>query len=253
VRLDFSLIILLTDFGHQGPYLGQMTSVLYREAPAIPVLNLFADLPAFNPRASAYLIAAYVDEFPPDSVFLGVVDPGVGTAARQPIVVRADQRWFVGPDNGLFNIICKRANDFRRWRVTYRPPRLSASFHGRDLFAPVAARLAMGHGVPGEPLADSSPPWHSWPDDLCEVVYVDHFGNAMTGLRAQVIDHHDVLILKGFEVSYARTFGEAPSGQPFWYENANGLVEIALKEDRASGRLGLAAGLSFNIKPREPK
>lgn len=229
-----------------------MTGVLYREAPGIPVLNLFADLPAFNPCASAYLIAAYVHEFPHDTVFLGVVDPGVGMATRQAIVVRADQRWFVGPDNGLFNVICKHSNDIRRWRITYRPQRLSASFHGRDLFAPVAARLAIGREVSGDPIEDTPQSWRSWSDDLCEVVYVDHFGNAMTGLRAHTLDRHDILILKNSEVRYARTFGEAESGQPFWYENANGLVEIALKEDSASDRLGLSPGLSFRIKSKTP-
>lgn len=247
------MIVLLTDFGHQGPYIGQMTAVLYREAPGVPVLNLFADLPTFNPHASAYLIAAYTHEFPPDSVFLCVVDPGVGTPARHPIVVRTEQHWFVGPDNGLFNVICKRTGDVRRWSITYRPQRLSASFHGRDLFAPVAASLAMGKAVPGEPIQDTQQPWRAWSEDLCEVVYVDHFGNAMTGLRAAKLNRHDILIIKGFEVSYARTFGEARSGHPFWYENANALVEIALKEDSASDRFGLSPGLSFRIKPRTPK
>jgi S-adenosylmethionine hydrolase len=245
------LIVLLTDFGYQGPYLGQMTAVLHREAPGIPVLNLFADLPAFDSRAAAYLIAAYVDEFPPDSVFLGVVDPGVGTAARRAIVVRAGKRWFVGPDNGLFNVICRRASAVRRWRITYKPRRLSASFHGRDLFAPVAARLAIGKAVPGDPLASSPVPWHSWSDDLCEVVYVDHFGNALTGLRASELDTLDTLIVKGSEVGYARTFGEAVSGQPFWYENSNGLVEIALKEQSVSDRLGLSPGILFSVESKK--
>ena len=128
------MIVLFTDFGLSGPYTGQVKSVLYRAAPGVPVVDLFADAPAFRPRAAAYLLAAYVDEFPPGTVFLCVVDPGVGTEQRQPVVVEAGRRWFVGPDNGLFNVVVKRAGSATRWPVAWRPRRLSNTFHGRDLF-----------------------------------------------------------------------------------------------------------------------
>ena len=81
------MIILFTDFGVSGPYVGQMKAVLYRHAPNVPVVDLFADAPTFDPKLSAYLLAAYVNEFPEDSVFLCVVDPGVGSALRRPIIV----------------------------------------------------------------------------------------------------------------------------------------------------------------------
>ncbi|MCP4407931.1 MAG: SAM-dependent chlorinase/fluorinase [Gammaproteobacteria bacterium] len=240
------MIVLMTDFGLRDPYVSQMMAVLYRQAPGIPVINLFSHLPVFNPRASAYLIAAYVEEFPPGSVFLGIVDPGVGTE-RRPLVVEADGRWFVGPDNGLFDVVCKRAGGFRRWGITYKPETISVSFHGRDLFAPVAAQLAQGKEVPGEPLDLTVLPWKSWPEELLEVLYVDHYGNALTGVRASRIEKTATLLVKDRIVGYIRTFAEAPAGQPFWYENSNGLVEIAIKEGSVAELLRLEPGDSFRV------
>ncbi|MDH3597421.1 MAG: SAM-dependent chlorinase/fluorinase, partial [Rhodospirillales bacterium] len=144
------MIVLFTDFGLDGPYVGQMKAVLHAEAPGVPLIDLMADAPAFDARAAAYLLAAYAPAFPAGCVFLAVVDPGVG-GPRLPLAVEADARWFVGPDNGLLAPTARRAEAARTWQVTWRPDRLSASFHGRDLFAPVAARLALGEEPPGSP------------------------------------------------------------------------------------------------------
>src|SRR5690349_7418524 len=95
-----SMIVLFTDFGLEGPYIGQMKARIWREAPACQIIDLFADAPTVNPQAAAYLLAGYAVEFPAGTVFLGVVDPGVGSA-RPGVVVEADGRWYVGPGNGL--------------------------------------------------------------------------------------------------------------------------------------------------------
>jgi len=241
------MLVLFTDFGLAGPYMGQMKAVLYRDAPGVPVVNLFADAPSFNPRASAYLLAAYVAEFPEGTVFLCVVDPGVGTAGRRPVVVQADGRWFVGPDNGLFDVVAMRAAERRRWEITWRPEKLSASFHGRDLFAPVAARLARG-----EPPDGVERPWQveeltGWPEDLYEVMYIDHFGNAITGIRAQSLWPEAQLRVGEHALTWARTFGEVASGAAFWYENSNGLAEIAVSSGSAAGVLGLGVGSGVEV------
>ncbi len=235
------MIVLCTDFGLHGPYVGQVQARLLQDAPGVPVVNLFADLPPFNARAAAYLLAAYCEEFPPNSVFLCVVDPGVGST-RRPLIVRTDRHWFVGPDNGLLEIVARRARCVQRWEISYAPARLSASFHGRDLFAPVAAQLAMNKPAPGRPLPEAETRWQAWPDELFEIVYIDGYGNAMTGVRASAIDKRIRLVVKGQTLAYARTFSEAPAEQPFWYENANGLVEIALKESSAARVMALQIG-----------
>ncbi len=234
------MIVLFTDFGLEGPYTGQMKAVLRREAPAIDMIDLFADAPAGDPRAAAYLLAAYAAWFPVGTVFLCVIDPGVG-GKRAPLMIEADRRWYVGPDNGLFELILRRAPGARVATIAWRPENLSASFHGRDLFAPVAARLAKGEAPQGNP--HQAERHGNWPDDLPEIVYIDRYGNALTGLRASVVPKEAVLsIAAGRRITHGETFSAVPPGAPFWYENSNGLVEIAVNLGRADAVLGLKLG-----------
>ncbi len=238
------MILLFTDFGVAGPYGGQLKGVLQQLAPEVPVIDLMHDAPAQNPRAAAYLLAALAQEFPPGSVFLGVVDPGVGTGARRPVIVEADGRWFVGPGNGLFDVLAARAGAAQWWNITWTPERLSTSFHGRDLFAPVAAKIARGEAPPGEPADPPAPP----EPDLREVIYIDRFGNAMTGMRASSTAASETLTVSGHALRRARTFGEAPEGQGFWYENSNGLVEIAVNRGRACDVFGIEVSMSVSFQ-----
>jgi S-adenosyl-L-methionine hydrolase (adenosine-forming) len=243
---DTGMILLCTDFGLEGPYIGQVKAVLARRAPAVPVIDLFADLPACAPKLSAYLIAAYADWFEAGDVILAVVDPGVG-GARAALAIEADGKRFVGPDNGLFELVLRRARQARCFRVTWRPAALSATFHGRDLFAPVAARLALGEPPPGV----EAPPtrYPGWPDDLPEVVYVDHFGNAMTGLRAASLASATELEVAGQRLRHGRTFSDVPADEPLWYANANGLAEIGVNGGSAAALFGLAPGTPVRVHP----
>ncbi len=242
------MIALFTDFGLSGPYLGQVRAVLARAAPEVPVVDLFAEAPAYDVEAAAYLLAAYAPAFDEGDVLLCVVDPEVGTDARTPAVVHADGRLFVGPDNGLFNVVARRARTLRWWEITWRPERLSASFHGRDLFAPVAARLARGGAVPGAEVDAAARIRAGWPDDLARIVYIDRFGNAMTGLRAKTLGPGTVIEAGGRPLSFARTFGAVAEGTAFWYENANGLAEIAVHRGRAAEVLGLGLGDPVRVR-----
>jgi S-adenosylmethionine hydrolase len=231
--------VLCTDFGLEGPYTGQVKAVLARAAPAVPVVDLFADLPPFRPQAVAYLLAAYGEVFLPGDVIVTVVDPGVG-GARAALATEADGRWYVGPDNGVFELVLRRAQAARCWRIDWRPPELSATFHGRDLFAPVAAALAQGEAPPGQQAPPTRHP--DWPDDLAEIVYVDRYGNAMTGMRAAVLPADTELEVAGVRIARARTFGDVPRGGLLWYANANGLAEIAAHGASAAAILQLAPG-----------
>jgi S-adenosylmethionine hydrolase len=154
--------------------------------------------------------------------------------------------WYVGPGNGLFDLVQRRAGTTRSFDIEWKPERLSASFHGRDLFAPVAAILARGEPPPGRPHdgADRRP---DWPDDLCEIVYVDHFGNAMTGLRAAMLPPNARLTVAGRVLERARTFSDLPRVAAFWYENSNGLAEIAVNQGRADRELSLTIGSPVEI------
>ncbi|CAO3415014.1 SAM hydrolase/SAM-dependent halogenase family protein [Azospirillum doebereinerae] len=240
------MIVLFTDFGLSGPYTGQVKAVLAQQAPGVPVIDLFADAPAFDPQLSAYLLAAYAPAFPVGSVFVCVVDPGVGTD-RRPLVVEADGRLFVGPDNGLFEIVRRRTAAARAWTIEWQPDRLSASFHGRDLFAPVAARLATGQAVARKDIPASAIARPDWPDDLARIVYVDVYGNAMTGLRASHLPPDAVLSVADQRLERGRTFADAGPGGALWYENSNGLAEIAVNRGRADTRLGLRVGSAVTV------
>lgn len=241
------MIVLFTDFGLAGPYTGQVKAALAREAPGVPVIDLFADAPAFDPQLSAYLLAAYAHEFPVGSVFVCVVDPGVGTD-RKPLWLKADGRVFVGPDNGLFELVRRRAVDVSVSSIDWRPAKLSNTFHGRDLFAPVAAKLALGRSPLSTPLAPADIARPDWPDDLARLVYVDVYGNCMTGIRAATLPETALLIANGYEIRHGRTFGEAAEGEAFWYGNSNGLVEIAVNRGRADRELELEIGMAVEVE-----
>ena len=240
------MIALFTDFGWQGPYVGQMKAVLAQQAPHQPVIDLMHDAPTFRPHAAGYLLASLVDAFPIDTVFLVVVDPGVGSPQRRPCVIKANGHWFVGPDNGLFNVIAKKSAEYSVWEIDWRPDSLSASFHGRDLFAPIAAQLVLGQSpeMTETTLVDAPETWNL---DLAEIIYLDAFGNAMTGMRGTHLNKDTTLVINDTRVHYARVFSEAEKGIPFWYVNSNGLVEIAMNQANAAQSLGLQIGTPLQL------
>ncbi len=241
------MIVLFSDFGWYGPYVGQMKTVLACEAPTAHVVDLMHDAPAYAPQPAAYLLASLIAHVPPAAVLLCVVDPGVGDPTRRPVVVQADGRWFVGPDNGLFNVVARRAARIAWWDITWRPALLCDSFHGRDLFAPVAARLARGEAPPGRATAPDTRVSQDWPEDLAEIIYVDGYGNAMTGQRACHVAQTLRITVSGHTLQYKRTFSAALPGEAFWYENALGLVEIAVNQGHAAQQLGLAPGMPLRF------
>jgi S-adenosylmethionine hydrolase len=234
-------ILLFTDYGSNDLYAGQVEAVLDRHAPGVRVIHLLHEAPAFNVRAASHLLAALVRDLPGGHVILGVVDPGVGSE-RDAVVLRADGRWYVGPDNGLFAVIAARARSTSVWRIVARPLDASPSFHGRDVFAPVAAAVATGDFPNRDVAAAADLGVRSGAEDLAEIVYVDHFGNAFTGLRARDRAAARSLVANGREIVHARVFAEVAPGTTFWYENSSGLVEIAVNQGHAARELGLAVG-----------
>jgi S-adenosylmethionine hydrolase len=240
------MIFLFTDFGLEGPYLGQIKAVLYRTAPHVPVIDLFADAPDRRPLEAAYLLAAYAEACPHGSLLFCVVDPGVG-GERPPVAVHADGRWFVGPGNGLLEIVLRRAFRAETFLISWRPEALSSSFHGRDLFAPVTGWLAGGASAIEAGLEPAAVPrFADWPDDLPAVIYRDRYGNLMTGLRSTTIERNSRLRLDAHEIAWAETFSAVPLGKPFWYSNSNGLIEIAVNGGSAADTL--SAGLGDRVE-----
>ena len=239
------MIFLFTDFGASDIYVGHVKVVLLEHAPKVPVIDLIHDAPPFNIRAGAHLLAALAARLPKDSVTLAVVDPGVG-GSRQPVAVAADGRWFVGPDNGLISVAAARAKKTEIFSICWRPRDLSASFHGRDLFAPVAAMLARGDRKTPD-LKKAALAVSIGPDDLGEVIYVDHFGSLVTGLRAATVPQDRKLVINGRRIPRARVFSAVKPGEVFWYENSLGLAEIAANSASAAQALGLKVGDAVGV------
>ncbi|MCK9395916.1 MAG: SAM-dependent chlorinase/fluorinase [Methylobacter sp.] len=243
-------IVLFTDFGPSGPYVGQMESVLRQLAPNVPVINLLSNAPTADPCSSSYLLAALRHSFPEGSIFLAVVDPGVG-GERRAVVLQADGQTFVGPDNGLLNTVAVQSRDVQWSEITWKPEHCSMSFHGRDLFAPVAAKLAV-NAADGLLRPFDRNDLSDWPEDLAVVVYFDHYGNAMTGFRYQEAFRGKALTVNGIVIEQADTFSAVKDRQAFWYENSSGLVEIAVNKGRAKQQLALKLGaqISFSADGR---
>jgi S-adenosylmethionine hydrolase len=232
---------LFSDYGWTDPYVGQVKAVLSRTAPGVAIIDLMHGAPDYNAHAAAHLLDALCPAFPAGAVFLCVVDPGVG-GPRQAIVLEADGRWFVGPDNGLLSVVGERARTRRYWRIDWRPEVLSDTFHGRDLFAPIAAQLA-STGLPGDRVSAIEAPEVAFTaEDLPRIIYIDHYGNAWTGVRGGLMDPAAVLEIRGHRLGFRRIFSDAAKGEAFWHVNSSGLVEIAANRAHAAKLLGLAVG-----------
>ncbi len=233
------MIVLFTDFGVRDPYVGQIKARLAEYAPDHLVVDLLHEVPDYNPHAGAHLLAALASGFPPGSVFLAVVDPGVGTP-RDAVVVMAGGRWFVGPDNGLLSILAARNSDTRVWRIIWQPEGLSSTFHGRDLFARIAAEIARGE-FPESKLARIEKLQVEFEaDDLLRVIYIDHFGNAWTGVKDVPKDTR--VSAAGRVFKHSESFGFVGKGEGFWFNNSVGLLELAVNRGSASATYGLKVG-----------
>jgi hypothetical protein len=230
-------VILFTDFGTKDFYVGQMHARLAQAARGVNVVDLHHHAPAFTPGLAGLLLEALVPFLPDPAVIVGVVDPGVGTD-RGTLALKRGERWFVGPDNGLFGSLLDVPGVEAYRLAPNRSGTVSDSFHGRDIFAPAAGALATGdQRVLGEPV--EAPLRAEAPRN--QVVYVDHYGNLMTGLAAP-LEAGGRLRLAGRMVEAARTFGEVAPGELFWYRNSLDRVEVAARETSAAALLGVGPG-----------
>lgn len=247
-----SVIAFLTDFGQRDWYLAAMKAVALHTAPNIPMVDISHDTPAGNISHAAFILNQCWLEFPVGAVFCVVVDPGVGTD-RAPVAVEAEGRFFVGPDNGLFGWLGNRVKRCHRIANAelYRAM-LTHTFHGRDLFAPVAASLAAGEVTIEQvgPVQDNlvQAPWPEPEYDARtaygKILYVDHYGNCITNLpRDDLINRfnleHAIVSLHPRRIPLLRTFGEAPRGQPLAYFGSGNLLEIAVNGGHAARQLEL--------------
>jgi S-adenosylmethionine hydrolase len=239
-------ITLTTDFGTVDGYVAAMKGVLTSQAPGVPLLDLSHDLAPFDRMGAYMLYRNALPHFPAGTVHLFVVDPGVGTA-RRGLIVQARGQSLVGPDNGVLPALFPAAESTYFAIKTDIFPAVSNTFHGRDIFAPIAAKLI--HGVRPETLAEAitdperlSIPPASRVGNLVkgEVIHVDRFGNLITNVAGRPLNNsQDVAVsVNKNPVRFAKTFGDVNIGDPVAYWGSGGLLEIAVREGSALQRYG---------------
>jgi S-adenosylmethionine hydrolase len=243
-----SLITLLTDFGTADSYVAEVKGVMLSSAPGTALVDVSHAVAPGDIRSGAYLLGRVWHRFPRGTVHFAVVDPGVGTG-RAALALAAHGHYFVGPDNGLFTFVL-RDSEVRIVSLP-TPDGASATFHGRDLFAPAAAALATGAALVtlGEAFTAMparlvyAEPHYEGKLLVGEVVYVDRFGTLVTNLTPGLVPPYAIVEVEGLEVGALRTtFGDVPTGGLVAYLGSGGQVEVAVRDGSAARRLGMGVG-----------
>jgi len=246
------IITLLTDFGTADGYVAEMKGVMLSLVPDAAIVDVTHDVPPQDVESARLALARYWRRFPPGTVHVAVVDPGVGSA-RAALAVASDDRTLVGPDNGILSpaLLLSGAQAV----ALPVPPTAAPTFHGRDVFAPAAAALARGTPVTalGEPYDTPVVRRTAEPQRLVDgsiqgqVIAVDRFGNAITnclGLRGGTME------VAGRVLPVARTYADTPPGTLTAICGSNGLIEVAVRDGSAARELGLARGTGVIFRPR---
>ncbi len=252
------LITLTTDFGLTDHYAGTMKGVLLTRCPGVHIIDISHEIPPFSIYSGAYTIDQAAPYFPPGTIHVIVVDPGVGTA-RKPLLLEALDQIFIAPDNGVLSMIVERDSTANAREITNCHLWLSnpsSTFHGRDVFAPVAAALASGKAKPGdvgpllnelELLSDLHPREIKSGQWQGRLLSIDHFGNAITNFSAAKFSivasrRFSLQVGKHRVTTFQDTFGDARNDLCFAYLGSSGYIELAVREASAAALLNAFPG-----------
>ncbi len=244
-----NLVVLLTDFGLKDHYVGVMKGVILSIAPQACIIDLSHEISPQNIMEGAYVLGVSYRYFPRGSIFVGVVDPGVGTS-RRGICVEAGGYFFVGPDNGLFTLIYQKNSSYRVFSLQegrFFRSKVSNTFHGRDIFAPVAAHLVRTRQPEefGPEVRDPVMlPW-LWPKHTDKgirgrIIYVDRFGNLITNICEKDLKGRRIkgVLFKDHLLPFCKTYAEQHKGAPVCLIGSDGYLEIAISQGSALERWG---------------
>jgi len=250
------VVALLTDFGMQDYYVAAMKGVILSIDTNANIVDITHKIPPQDVATASFILKACYKDFPRGTIFVCVVDPGVGSD-RRALVVETDSYKFVAPDNGLLDGVLSESVDFRAFSITnrkYMRRDVSNTFHGRDIFAPVGGHLSKG--VPpsafGEPVAldieDISKNSSASPTDA-KVIHIDHFGNLITDIRNEELPNDAALEIDGRLITKVYDFyAQARVGELFLIKGSSGLVEISLRDGSAQAELGIERGSGLCVK-----
>lgn len=255
-----SIITLTTDFGYRDPLSGIMKGVILGINPDVRIVDLTHGIERYNIREAAFIIGMSYRHFPPRTIHVVVTDPGVGSS-RRPILVVTEDYYFIGPDNGVFSIIYnenERAEVIHLTAEHYFLRERSRTFHGRDIFAPVAAWLSKGIAITnlGEPVSDFTRlhiPEPSMPVKNAiegEIIFIDHFGNAISNIRyseiSSLIGGNDKgklrIIMKGKEIEMKDYYSQAEDKDLYAIINSMGHLELFVYRGEASKEYNIKIG-----------
>ena len=260
------VIALFTDFGTRDAYVAQLKGAILSIHPMAQLVDLTHEVGVFDVRAAAYLLDASVRYFPARTIFVAVVDPGVGTARRPVLLVTQAEKFYVGPDNGLFTWVIKREGFEAAYMLTqaaYFLPQVSATFHGRDLFGPVAAHLARGVEPAqfGPRLAElvqlpDARPQRLGETVVGEVIHVDHYGNIATNIPSAILTDLVpgqwltlILAERTHVLPFVETYGAEAQEQLVCLIKSSDACEIALPHGNAAACLAVQVGDRVVLKP----
>ena len=241
---NLPVITLLTDFGTADYFVGAVKGAILSVNPNVVIVDITHEIPPQDIETGAFTLLAAYKTFPRGTIHVAVVDPGVGSS-RRPIIVKANDQFFVGPDNGLFTYIYDREPSHRTFHVTaseYFRPNPSSTFHGRDIFAPVAAALSTG--VTPEKFGPEINDKVRLPslETPLRIIHIDHFGNCVTNISRERFERNS-LSINGRTISAFRNFyGEAFAGEIFAIWGSAGFLEISVKGGSAAQILGAKRG-----------
>jgi S-adenosylmethionine hydrolase len=245
-----ALVTLLTDFGTADGYVAEMKGVLATGAAEANVVDISHDIPPQDVDAARLALARYWKRFPERTIHVAVIDPGVGTG-RHALAVESQRRYLIGPDNGVLSpaLLAPGARVVK----LFVPPTASATFHGRDVFAPAAVHLALGQSFDalGEPVTDPvirrTPEPHRAADGsvVGQVVAIDRFGNAITNLLGV---RGGTVIVAGRRIAVRHTYSEATRGEAVAVVGSSGLLEVAVRDGSAANELGLVRGAPVTLR-----
>lgn len=257
-----ALVTLTTDFGDTSPYVAVMKGVVLTIHPDARLIDLTHRIRPQDVPHADYFLGTCVPHFPPGTIHVAVVDPGVG-GTRKPILIGAGGQFLLGPDNGLFTRAVHAFGGTPTVRALenpqYRRPEVSATFHGRDIFAPAAAHLS--RGVPPAEFGPVRPTWvqrkHTsavcWKNECAgEVQFVDDFGNVITNIPAEMVKELPVHVSLGGEpphpIRWVRTYSDAAPGELVSLFSSDGFVEIAEVNGNAAKRVAAAVGMKVQVR-----
>ncbi len=265
-----STIALLTDYGWDDPYAGAIQGVILSINPEVRILNLTHAVPSYNIREASYLLVTFAKEYPEKTIFLAVVDPEVGGSRKAIIIETLDKKLFVGPDNGLFTDVVRTFGFKRAVSITnvlwFRKGDVSNTFHGRDVFAPAAARLSAGKNMEdaGAKLLEKDLVMlQRTPAELTEqgitgeILHRDHYGNLVTNIPASILAKAGwragmalefVVKYQVVTAKFAQKYSDVAKGEMVLVLNGQGLLELARFVGSAGDSLRAMAGDSIVVR-----